>query len=484
MRIQLVFWNLGRISLILGVSMLLPIICSLYYQSHDLNALLLGMAVNLIVGAVLMLLFKKSRKQSLRLREGFALVTFAWILAAVLSTIPYLASGVCTNFFDAFFESVSGYTTTGASILTDVEIVPQGVMMWRCLTHWLGGMGIVVLLLVFTNNGGSVNLYKAEAPGNSLTDKIVPRISHTSQILWITYLIMTIVMIILLLLGGMNLFDSICHTFGTVATGGFSVKNASVGYYDSAYIQWVIIIFMFFAGSNFAFFYMLFIKRKNEFLHNEEFRVYFFIVLAAVALITLNLLQTNFYDGKSLEYIIRQAAFQVTTIITTTGFATTDFNLWPAFSKIVLFTLFFIGGCTGSTSGSIKVARIIVAVKNSFIELFRSVHPKVVRPVRINGKAISSAQTSGILQFIFIFFVLVFIGGLVLSFTGMDMLESFSAAATCLGNVGPGFGAVGPASNFSAITDGGKFLLSIYMLIGRLELFTVLVLFMPTVWKK
>ncbi len=484
MHIKIVMWNIGKICMIIGFSFSLPIAWSIYYGSIDLWALVIPMLLSFLLGGLLLLSFKGGRKGIMRQREGYAFVTFGWLIVAAIGALPYLFSGVCVNFFDAFFESMSGFTTTGATIFADVEGMPRGVIMWRGLTNWLGGMGIVVLLLAIVAGNGGLHMYKAEAPGNSLSGRLTPKIADTSQILWLTYVALTIAEIILLMFGGMPLYDAICQTFGTMSAGGFANKNASIGFYDSAYIQWVIIIFMFIAGSNFAFYYLLFVKRKPKLLYDEEFRVYFGIVIGAALVIAGYLMITDFYGDAGFGEVFRTSLFQVVSLMTTTGFATADFNLWPSFCKIILFSLFFIGGCTGSAAGSIKVARIIVSVKSAFIELSKSIHSKIVKPVKINGKTIPQSLTASILQFLVLYMLLMCIGGIVMSAFGFEAIEAFSSTAACLTNVGPGFGALGPASNFSIVPPLGKFFLSIYMLIGRLELFTVLVLLIPSVWKK
>lgn len=485
MRLRVVLYNLGKIDLVLAVSMILPIICSLIYKEGDFLPLLASMAIMAAAGGSLMFAFKDQKDVTSRYREGFALVSFAWISAGILGALPYFLSGVCPNFVDGFFESMAGFTTTGSSILTNVEVVPKGVMMWRALTHWLGGMGIVVLLLALAASKSGNKLYKAEAPGNSLSAKLTPKIGDSSKILWFTYLILSVVLFILLKLGGMTVFDAITHTFGTVSTGGFSSHNLSVGQYnDNAFIQWVITIFMLASGINFAYYYVSLTDRKLAFLRSEEFRVYGCIVLAAITLIMWNLLSVNFYDGESLEYILRQVAFQVATIITTTGFATTDFNLWPDFSKMVLFSMFFIGGCVGSTSGSIKVARIVIAVKACFASFSKALQPKLVHSIKLEKKSLPPDTTNTVMIFLVIYAFLMFLGSLVMAFQGLTMIEAISTTAACLCNVGPAFDTFGPTGNYSTISNFGKIFLSIYMMLGRLELFTVLVLFSKSMWRK
>ncbi len=487
MRIRLVMWLAGKVSLLLGLSMLVPLGISLYFKDGDSLSLLYSMLAALAVGIALLLIFKIKGEFYLRQREGFMFVTVSWLLAAILGSLPYYLSGVCPDISSAFFESMSGFTTTGASIFTNVEAVPRGILFWRSLTHWLGGMGIVVLFVAILSGGANSSgfqMYKAEAPGNSLSEKITPKISDTSKILWITYVVMSFILVLLLFGGGMSLYDSLCHAFATMATGGFSTKNISIGYYDSAYIDWVTTVFMILAGSNLAAFYVLFTKKQISFWKSDEFKFYILVIITATLLITANLLTNNFYPDKSLADVIRYSAFQVASIITTTGYATTDFNLWPSFSQLALFILLFFGGCSGSTSGAIKMSRIVVLLKNTFVELARLVHPKVVRSVKFNRRSLPPTLVSNVLQFFTIYIFLFFIGSLVMAAFGMSFTSALTSVASCLGNVGPGLDTVGPMSNYSAVAPFGKVFLSIYMLLGRLELYTVLVLLVPAVWKK
>ncbi|MDD4753121.1 MAG: TrkH family potassium uptake protein [Desulfitobacteriaceae bacterium] len=480
MRLRLVFSILGRILLIIGGSMVFPLLWSLYYGEPNLWPIIYAMLITILVGGI-MAFFLKSN-ETIRQREGFAIVTLGWVLASTFGALPYLFSGTFLSFADAFFETMSGFTTTGASVLTDIEAVSHGILFWRSLTHWLGGMGIMVLLVALLSQlgGGGLQMFKAETTG-PVTEKVKPRVQESAKILWTTYVILTGILVILLFFGGMSLFDALCHAFGTTATGGFSTKNLSAGYYDSAYIQWVLTIFMFASGANFALYYLALTKRINTFWHSEEFRLYLFIVAGSTLLIFINLMLKQ---PGGIEETFRAAAFQVTSITTTTGFMTKDFNQWPAFSKIILLLLMFVGGCAGSTGGSIKVGRLLILLKHTSVEIFKLVHPQSVRYLKVDHKTIPDAVVINTMQFFFLYIVIIGAGTAIMGALGLDIIEALTSVITAIGNVGPGLGGLGPASNFSAVPAAGKWVLSFLMLLGRLEIYTVLALLLPEVWKK
>jgi len=490
MHIQLVGKFLGKLAVLLGISMVFPLLWAVYYQEHIISAFAASIAVTICGGALLLLLCRPDPNDTLRQREGFAIVTFGWLIATVFGSLPYLFSGVMLSPVDAIFETMSGFTTTGASILTDVEALPKGILMWRSLTHWLGGLGIVVLFVALAAVGpggtaGGSMLIRAEYSGGSLADRISPRMSDTARALWLTYFGISVLMVLLLKLGGMTFYDSLIHTFGAVSTGGFSSKNASMGYYNgSPYLQWVTIVFMIICGANLAFYYLLLVQKRNLFFKSSEFRTYILIILVASVLVFVNLVRQNIFPGADFEYVFRQSMFQVVSVITTTGYTTTDYNLWPPVSFLIIFLLLFCGGCQGSTAGSVKVSRWIVMFKNAFAELELVLHSKVVRRVRLNGRPIAQDTVSNVLQFFILYVMLFFVGAFLFSAFGMPFLESVSASATALGNIGPGLGAIGPAGNYAAIPYGCKIIFTLFMLLGRLEIYTVLVLFMPGFWKK
>lgn len=484
MRYGVILYNLGKIALVLTVSMLLPEIYSLYYKEGDFGALLSAQAVMLAVGGGLMLLCRKQRGLSMRYREGFAIATLGWLLAASLGALPYIFGGICAP-IDAFWESMSGFTTTGASILPDQEALPKGLLIWRGLTHWLGGMGIVVLLLAVVSGNSGSKMFKAEAPGNALVEKWAPKTGDTAKVLWGVYVGMSAVLLALLMLCGLSFLDALCYAFGTVSTGGFGSYNASMAAFDdNAAAQWVVILFMILAGANFAYYYLSVVKRRNYFLRSEEFRIYLLIILVATVLMATALLRNGVYDGAGLEYVLRQAMFQVVAIITTTGFYSADYNLWPPFCQILLFCLFFCGGCAGSTSGSIKVSRLIVGAKNCVASMAKSLQPKLVTSVRLDRRVLSAHTINAVMVFLVLYGVLLLLGALVLSWQGLQPIEALSVTIASLANVGPAFGTYGPTCNYIGLTDFSKIFLAFYMMIGRLELMTVLVLFTKHFWRK
>ncbi|KJS22558.1 MAG: potassium transporter [Clostridiaceae bacterium BRH_c20a] len=480
MNFRVIFSTLGIILMIIGISMLLPLAWSVYYASNDLLAFIISSVITFLVG---LFLFKGIKKPGeIRYKEGFAIVSLSWVLASIFGALPYLISGTFTNIADAIFETMSGFTTTGASVLTDIEVLPHGILFWRSLTHWLGGMGIVVLFVaVLSSIGvGGMQMFRAESPG-PVAERIKPRISETAKILWFTYVIFTIIEIILLWIFGMNLFDAMCHTFGTLATGGFSTKNLSIGYYNST-IQWIIIIFMFLSGANFALYYsFLHNKTPKVFWKSDEFRLYSYIILSSITIITI-ILATNSY--MPLDEAITAAAFQVVSIITTTGYATYDFDQWPLLAKSILFTLMFVGGCAGSTGGSIKVGRILILIKQAALELKKAIHPRMIIQLKIREKVIPENIVINILQFFFIYMMIFMLSSIIMTGFGLDILSAMTSVAATLGNVGPGLGLVGPAQNYNFVPSLGKLFLSFLMLLGRLELYTVLVIFSPHFWKK
>lgn len=451
--------------------------------SDDISAFLLSIAAGLAVSAVLFLAGKNADYENLGVKDGFLVVSLAWIGASLIGALPFYFGGTVPTFADAFFESSSGFTTTGASVLSDIEAVPRGILFWRSLTHWLGGMGIIVLslaILPFLRIGG-MELFKAEVPG-PIPEKITPRIQQTALYLWGVYAFLTVAETVLLLLGGMNFFESLTHTFGTVATGGFSPLNRSVGQYGSAYFDWVITVFMFLSGINFVLHYRLLRGHFRPLARDDEFRTYLWIVLFCIAVISADLLFRGNYD--SIAEALRYSAFQVVSIITTTGFATADFELWPSFTQLILLLLMFAGACAGSTGGGMKILRLLILSRHTRAELKRVLHPHAVISVKVGGKVIDTRIQSSVTSFL-ILYVAVFIAGVFfMTSLGMDMESAMSGVAASLGNVGPGLGSLGPMDNYSAVPEAGKWLFSLLMLMGRLELYTVLLLFFPGTWRK
>jgi trk system potassium uptake protein TrkH len=483
MRLNVVINALGYLLIILGGAMLLPLLWALYYNGPDIKAFIITSFITIITGLILLKLTPPT--EGIRTREGFAIVSLGWLVASLFGSIPYMLAGTFDNYADAFFETMSGFTTTGASVLTNIEVLPHGILFWRSLTHWLGGMGIIVLFIaVLSNMGyGANQMFKAESPG-PVTEKIKPRIAETAKILWLTYFILSVMEIILLWLSGMNLFDSMCHTFGTMATGGFSTKNASIGHYQNPVTQWIIIVFMFMAGANFSLYYFsLRGKSLKTFWRNEEFKLYTYISLGATFLLTVVLILSDGEKILNLEQVIRTSAFQAISIITTTGYATADFDKWPLIARISLFVLMFVGGCAGSTGGSVKVGRHLVLFKAAALELRRLIHPRAILSLKVNKKNTPDEILINILIFFFIYFVIFFIGAIIMAAMGLDLITALTSVAATLGNVGPGLNKVGPTANYSFVPGFGKYFLSFLMILGRLELYTVLVLFLPSTWK-
>lgn len=472
---------MGVFLMIVAVMMWLGLIFSFIYDEPDKMALTLSGAITFACGLFLFLVNKKVDYESINKRDGFIIVSFTWVVISLFGTLPFLLSGSITDFTDAFFETMSGFTTTGASILTDIESVSKGVLYWRSVTQWIGGMGIIVLSLAIMPilGIGGMQLFIAEVPGPT-KDKLHPRITETAKRLWGIYVLLTIVQAGLLFFGGMNAFESICHSFTTMATGGFSTRNDSITSF-SPYIQYVITLFMILAGTSFVLHYYLLHFKFKKFWDSEEFRAYLGIIGLATAFIAVSLIFTT---GDPIEKSFRDALFQTASIVTTTGFITADYLLWRPFLWVLILLLMFTGGCAGSTGGGIKIARQLLLFKNSRLELRRLIHPKAIIPVRMNGKAVPENVIYNVLAF-FIIYILIFVfASLFMSFLGLDFETSVSSVASSLGNIGPGIGIVGPIHNYSTIPTTGKWLLSFLMLLGRLELFTVLVLFSRTFWKR
>ncbi len=483
MRLKVILHVLGILLCCVGATMLLPLGFAVYYGDASVKALCYAMGLTVSAGLLPALLWRKPARAGLLLnhREGMAIVTLGWLACGICGALPFMLSGYVPNFFDAFFESVSGFTTTGASILVDIEALPQGLLMWRALTHWLGGMGIILFslaILPYLGVGG-MQMYKAELSGPT-ADKLHPRLHDTAMTLWLVYGLFTLLLCILLLFGGMSFFDALAHTFATVATGGFSTRNTSVTGF-SAYIQWVITIFMFLCSINFGLHYKMLRGSPKVYGNSAEFRWFALICLAATLLVTAGIYKSSYLG---FEESLRHGAFQVLTIISTTGFATADYLAWGAMPQAVILLLFFVGGCAGSTAGGVKAVRVVVLFKTVYHELFRLVHPRTVRSVKLDGAPLQADLVTGIFAFFVIYLFSVVISGFLLTLCGVEPGAAFSGALSCLGNVGPGFGSLGPASNYAALPDAAKFILGLTMLLGRLEIFTALILLVPEFWRK
>jgi trk system potassium uptake protein TrkH len=472
----------GILIFFLGLSMSLPLLVSIVYKDGSSGPVAYSMLISCGTGFLLYLVTGRDREPHLSHRDGVAVVTFGWVAAGVVGAVPFMLSGAIPGFTDAYFESASGFTTTGASILSDIEKVPQGILMWRSLIQWLGGMGIIVLsiaILPFLGVGG-MQLYKAEVP-SPVVDKLKPRISDTAKVLWKVYILITVLEILLLLAGGMSLFDAVCHTFCTMPTGGFSPKNTSIAHYQSAYVDGVIIVFMLLAGINFSLHYKFIKGDWKIFSRDPECRVFLMLVAVLVVIVTLDIYGSVYHSlGKAFQY----AAFQVSSIITTTGFVTADYDKWPALSQKVLLLCMFLGGMAGSTGGGLKTMRIILLAKQAYQEIFRIIHPHAITSVKLGGKAVPAEILSSIWGFTILYLTLFVLSALVMAALGLDVVSAFSAVAACIFNVGPGLGMVGPTQNYLAVPLPGKWLLIFCMLAGRLEIYTVIVLLIPEFWRK
>lgn len=477
---RLIFQVLGILILIEGICMLLCIPVSMAYHDHDIAALAAGGLISMAVGGASWLSTRKAVK-AFGPRDGYLIVTLGWIFFSLLGSLPFVFSRSIPSYTDAFFETVSGFTTTGASILNDIEAMTHGLLFWRSLIQWLGGMGIIVMSLAILPllGIGGMQLFVAEVPGPT-PDKLHPRIRETAKRLWGIYIIFTAVEVILLKAGGMDLFDSVCHSFTTMATGGYSTKQASIGYWDSPFIHYVITVFMLLAGTNFTLSYFALHLKFDKVFSNEEFR-YYLGFLAGFTLIIFLVLNRSHILGA--EPAFRHAAFQVVSIMTTTGFATVDYLIWPPIVTVLIFFIMFFGGSAGSTGGGIKIMRMVLLLKNATKELRRLVHPSAVLPVRFNRTAVYPEILTNVFAFVSLYFIVMMVGVIVIAAMGYDLPSSFGAVAATLGNIGPGIGDFGPAENYSHLPAFGKWFLSFLMLIGRLELFTVLVILTPGFWK-
>ncbi|HHO75963.1 MAG TPA: TrkH family potassium uptake protein [Deltaproteobacteria bacterium] len=480
MNIRIVVNLLGRGALFIALAMVAPLLISFYHNEDDLYGLVTGFLVCLATGAV-MLLFSRRPRGELRHREGFLFVTLAWSLAGLLGAIPFSFSGYFPSYIDALFETVSGFTTTGASVLSVVEVLPHGLLIWRSLIQWLGGMGIIVLtiaILPYLGVGG-MQIFKAESPGPTM-DKLKPRITETAKLLWGLYVGITFLEIILLCVGGMNGFDACCHAFTTMATGGFSTKTAGIAAYDSAFIDAVITVFMLIAGTNFALHYAALNGNVKRYFLSQEFRWYFGIFIFACAFI----LWSTRHTYSSVVEALRYVSFQVSSILTTTGFATYDYVMWPVAAQSLLLFIMIVGGCAGSTSGGIKVMRLGLLIKIAHREILKLVHPNAVVSIKWDKSPVSSEVVNSIVAFS-IFYALIFVlATLIMAMLGQDFITSVSSVIACMSNIGPGLASVGPAGNYEHIPNLGKALLAFCMLIGRLEIYTILVVLSPVFWRR
>jgi trk system potassium uptake protein TrkH len=477
MNSKVVLSVLGTLLRFLGIMMLFPLILALYYDESPIP-FVAGIVLTEIVGIYLWLSYKSD--DDWKLREAFAIVAFGWLAAMIFGAIPFILDGISP--LNSFFETMSGFTTTGASILDDVESHSKSILFWRSFIQWIGGMGIIVLFIAILPKlsiGGRL-LFRAEAPGPT-EEKIKPRIRDTAKILWMVYVVLSALEVAALHLAGMSTYDAVTHTFTTMATGGFSPYGAGIAFFDSPLIEAIIIIFMFIAGANFSLLYKTLYTDHKIILKDEEFKFYTAVVVVASAVLILTL---RYGTGADPLTCLRYSVFQVVSLLTTTGFASTDFNIWPDSSRIVLLLVMFIGGCAGSTAGGPKAVRILLLLKHARWELFKYVHPNAVKPIKFNQRTVSENMIQEIVSFIVIYFLIFMASVFVICLLGVDILTSITASITTLGNIGPGFNIIGPMASFNSMPAMAKIILIINMWIGRLEVFTVVVLFTPEFWKK
>lgn len=478
-----------------GLFMLLATPFSVYHNEPEQSGILKAGILTIVVGFLLWF-FNRNAKKNIGKKEGYIIVTFGWLMLSFSGTLPYVFTGAIPNFTNAFFETISGYSTTGASVLTDVESMPKGILFWRSATQWIGGMGIIVLtvaILPLLGIGG-MQLFMAEAPGPS-ANKMHPRITETAKRLWLIYFSLTFTEFILLKFAGMTWFDAINHAMTTMSTGGFSTKNASVAHWNGMpVIQYIITAFMFIAGTNFVLTYFALKGKVRKVINSEEFKYYFFGLVGIT--IVLTIIIANFQDPDlitsvdhpklwgSAESTFRHALFQVTSVLTTTGFVTADFTMWSSFATMIMFSLFFIGGSAGSTSGGVKIVRHIIIIKNSFLQFKKLLHPNAVLPVRYDGSGVPKNIVYNIVAFFVLYMAIFIVGSIILTFLGLDFESAIGATTSSLGNIGPAIGSVSPVDNFAHLSIAAKWFCAFLMLVGRLEIFTVLILLTPFFWKK
>ena len=477
---RMIWFMLGEVLMIVGALMIAPLVVALFYKEDCYTAFIQAIVLAELLGGAMMLL-SRPKDKTIYAKEGFIIVAFSWILLSAVGATPFVFSGDIPSYIDAFFETASGFTTTGSSILTDVESLSHGILFWRSLTHWIGGMGVIVFMMavVPAKNNRNMHVMRAEVPGPSV-GKLVPRLRDTAKILYRLYLAISVLELILLLFGGMSLFEALVHMFGTAGTGGFGIKADSIAGYNT-YLQWVITIFMLIFGINFNLYYLIWTGHTKDALKSEEMRTFLLLWLLSTLVITVNIFTTHEGFGDAFT----KAGFQVASIMSTSGFATEDFNLWPGLSKMILFMLMFIGGCAGSTGGGFKLARVMMlgkAIKREFRHLL---HPRTVGVIKFEGKTVDDNTVSGVTIYLGLCFFLLAATILLLSFDKMDTETNITAAVSCFNNIGPGLGAIiGPAGSFAEYSGFSKLVLSAAMLLGRLEIYPLLIAFTPSTWKK
>ncbi len=481
---KIVLHSLAQIALLEAVLMLLPAAVALYYRETETVKVFLIVAATMALLQVPILLLTKTKNADMNFRDGVAIAAMGWIVISFFGALPFYISGEIPSFTDALFESISGFTTTGSSILGDVEALTKGMQFWRCFTHWVGGMGVLVLtvaILPSDKKSSSLQLMRAECPGPTV-EKLVPKGKSSALILYVIYTVLTLIMVLFLVVGGMPLYDSVCTTFGTAGTGGFGIKNAGLGFYNSAYIEGVVTVFMILFGVNFNIYYFIVMRRFSAIFKNSELKVYLSIIAVSIGMIIANLMAYGVYNSFSKSF--RYTSFQVGSIMTSTGFATADFDQWPEFAKIVLVMLMFIGACAGSTGGGFKVSRVIILVRTAKRNLRKLLHPKSVNVVKSDDKSLNIETVHGVSCYLIIYLLIFIASLLIISLNNMDFTSSFTSVTTCFNNIGPGLSKVGPTCNFSELSNLSKYTLSLDMLLGRLECIPILMMFAPSMWIK
>ncbi|MBQ8858401.1 MAG: TrkH family potassium uptake protein [Clostridia bacterium] len=478
MNYRMIGYLLGVIMLIEAALMLAPTAVSLLYEESAIPFLV---AIGALLVCALPLILFKPKNTRIYAKEGFICVALSWIVLSLFGALPFVISGAIPHYADAFFETVSGFTTTGATILSAVEGLPYGILFWRSFTHWIGGMGVLVFMLAIlpATDGRAIHLLRAEVPGPT-KGKLVPRLKQTALILYGIYLLLTVLETVALCIAGMPFFDALVNSFATAGTGGFALKNASIAGYNSPAVEWIIAIFMFLCGVNFNLYYFLLMRRFREVLKNEELRAYILICLASTLLIAAN----TYHMASGLGECLRDAFFQVTSIMSTSGFSTLDYNAWPELSKTILVILTLFGACAGSTAGGLKISRLLILIKNGVREIKRMLRPRSVSVTRLDGEVLSDETCRTASTYFTLYMALIVITTLLLSIDGFDLTTNLTAAITCINNVGPGLNVVGPVGNFGGYSVLSKIILSIDMLLGRLEIIPMLILFSPATWRK
>ena len=476
---RVVFYTIGQLIGVEAAVMMLPLCVSFIYGEGSWKAFLITIGIAIVLSA-LGLLLSRPKNHVIYAKEGFATVALAWIIMSGIGALPFVISGEIPNYIDAFFETVSGFTTTGSSIVRDVESLSHGILFWRSFTHWLGGMGVLVFVMAIlpSSSDRSIHLMRAEVPG-PVVGKLVPKIKETAKILYLIYMVMTFIEVILLLCGGMPLFDSLVHSFGTAGTGGFGIKADSIGGYSS-YCQWVITIFMLLFGINFNLYYFVIIGQVKEALKSEELHCYFALIAAATLSIAAGI--SKMYGGFGTA--LRHAFFNTMSIVSTAGFGTVDFVQWPEYAQYILVLLMFIGGCAGSTGGGLKLSRVMLLVKTAGADVVQMLHPREVRRVQMDGKRVDAATTKAVYSFFFLYVLIIVVTGLLISVDGYDFTVNFTAALSSMSNIGPGLSIIGPSGNFAIFSTFSKIVLTIVMLLGRLEIYPLVILASPTLWRR